>query len=224
MKDPYEILGVKPSSTTEEIKAAYKKLARKHHPDLNPGNKESESKFKEVAHAFDQIGTPESKGKFDRAETEEQKEQQYEDFAKEQSRKRGPYYHETQQGQSRYSTQFESGFEDEIFSSLFGKGRKGRSDDSINIPGEDELYQLEVDFHEAALGVEKVLTLSNGKKLQVQIPAGIQSGQKLKFKGQGRAGIGSGSAGDAYIQIAVRASDQFKREGKDIISEVPIGF
>ncbi len=216
MKDPYLILSVSKSSGPDEIKVAYKKLARKYHPDLNPGNKIAEEKFKEVAHAFDLIGTAEAKAKFDRGETDEQKQQQYDDHVKNQGRNRGPSYSETQDQGGRYSHEYASGMDDDIFSSIFG-----RKKDS---PGEDEIYQLEIDFLESVLGAQKTLTLPNGKKLQVQIPAGISTGMKLKFKGQGRPGRGSGSPGNAYIQINVKPSEQFKRDGNDIISEVPISF
>lgn len=216
MKDPYLILNISKSSGLDEIKVAYKKLARKYHPDLNPGNKEAEDKFKEIAHAFDLIGTAEAKAKFDRGETDEQKQHQYDEHMKNQGKNRGPTYSETQDQGGRYSHEYASGMDDDIFSAFFN-----RKKDS---PGEDEIYQLEIDFLESVLGTQKTLNLPNGKKLQVQIPAGISTGMKLKFKGQGRPGRGSGAPGNAYIQINVKPSEHFKREGNDILSEVPVSF
>jgi len=201
MMNPYTTLNVAEKATQEEIKAAYKKLAKKNHPDLNPGNKAAEAKFKEIVNAYELIGTPEARAKFDRGETEEQQ------FQNQRSR---PSYEDTQKTSGRYSSRYH-GFDEDIFS-------------SFNFPGEDELYHLEVDFEEAALGGEKIITLPNGKKLQVKIPVGIQDGQKLKFKGQGGAGIGSGPNGDVYVQISIRPSKQFRREGRDILSEVPVSF
>lgn len=224
MSDPYKTLGVVKTSSLEEIKAAYKKLARKYHPDLNPGKKESEEKFKEVAHAFDLIGTSEAKAKFDSGETDEQKQKQYDEFVKNKGKSRGSTYQETQDQGGRYSYEYAAGMDDDIFSSFFGKSKGHQNGSGLNFPGEDELYHLEIDFLESAVGVEKTLTLPNGKKLQVQIPGGITSGQKLKFKGQGKPGIGTGAHGDVFIQINVKPSEHFKREGKDIISEVPISF
>lgn len=92
MNDPYLILGVGKTADLEEIKAAYKKLARKYHPDLNPGKKESEEKLKEVAHAFDLIGTVEARSKFDSGETDEHKRKQYDEFVKSQGKRHGPTY------------------------------------------------------------------------------------------------------------------------------------
>lgn len=224
MKDPYQILGIVKSSTLEDIKAAYKKLARKYHPDLNPGNKESEEKFKEVSHAFDLIGTADAKTKFDRGETDQQKQHQYDEFVKNQGKRNGPFYHETQDQGGRYTYEYASGMDDDIFSAFFNKKRNQGRSDGLDIPGEDELYQLEINFHESAVGVQKDLTLPNGKKLQVKIPAGITTGKKLKFKGLGKPGIGRGLPGDVYIQINVKPSETFKREGNDILSEVPVSL
>lgn len=212
MNDPYKILGVAKTASLEDIKAAYKKLARKYHPDLNPGKKESEERFKEVAHAYDLIGTAAAKAKFDAGETDEQK------------RSRGPTYRETQDSGGRYTTDYAAGMDEDIFSAFFARNRSQPRGSGFNNPGEDEVYQLEVDFHEAAVGAEKYLTLPNGKKLQVQIPGGITSGKKLKFKGQGQPGIGTGLQGDLYIQIIVKPSEKFSLEGKDIVSEVSVSF
>lgn len=213
MIDPYKILGVQKSSSLDEIKASYKKMARAYHPDLNPGKKDFEDKFKEVAHAFSLIGNAEAKAKYDSGETDGQ-EHEY----------RGSSYKETQDQGGRYSSEYAQGMDDDIFSSFFGRNKSRQYGTGISYPGDDELYHLEIDVQESAIGIEKTLTLPNGKKLQVQIPAGISSGQKLKFRGQGRPGIGTGPPGDAFIQINVKPSQQFKREGKDIISEVPISF
>lgn len=226
MTDPYAALGLAAGASLDEIKKAYRKLAKKYHPDLNPGNKEAETKFKEASHAFDLIGTPEAKAKWDRGETDQQKQQQYEDYTRS-GRRQGPRYGQTQGGGGRYSYSFgEEMGDDDIFSSFFGGGRRGGGSPggNFNIPGNDETYKLEVDFKDAALGGETLITLPNGKKLQVKIPAGIQEGQKLKFKGLGGQGIGQGPPGDAYIEIQIRSSDKFKREGKDILSEVPISI
>ena len=204
MKDPYVILGVSKTATLVEIKAAYRKLAKKYHPDLNPGNKEFEAKFKEISHSFDLIGTEEARSKYDQGETDEQLRDQHEKRQK----KQGPYYHHTQDNDSRYSSAFGGGMDDDLFANIFGRRENAK---------QDEQYNLEVDFKDAALGTEKTITLPTGKKLQVKIPAGINEGQKLKFKDLGKNG-------DAYVAISIKPSDKFKREGKDIFSEVPVSF
>lgn len=206
MKDPYVILGVSKTATLAEIKAAYRKLAKKYHPDLNPGNKDFEAKFKEMSHAFDLVGTEEARAKFDRGETDDQMHQRQDQRKK----KQGPFYHHTQDNSSRYSSAFGEGIDEELFANIFGARERANAK-------QDEHYNLEVDFKEAALGTEKTITLPTGKKLQIKIPAGIQEGQKLKFKDMAQAG-------DAYIQISIKPSEKFKREGKDIFSEVPVSF
>lgn len=222
MIDPYAILGVSKSSSLEDIKKAYKKKARAYHPDLNPGNKEAENKFKSVTHAFDLIGTREAKEKFDSGETDEQKQHMYEEYIKKQGeRKQRPFYHETQGQSARYSSSFGEGFDDDIFSQIFG--RRGKTQ-GLDLPGEDAHYHLEIDFLEAAKGTEKRITLPNGKNLMVKIPAGINTGQKLKFARQGGPGIGNGPSGDAFVEITVRPHELFKREGRDILSELPVSF
>jgi len=211
MSDPYQILGVPKTAAQEDIKKSYRKLAKKYHPDLNPGNKEAEKKFKEVSHAFDQIGTDEARAKFDRGEEFEQQNQ----------RRGGPSFYDTQHEGGRYSYSFgdEMGGAD-FFENLFGGARHR----DINFPGEDINYKMDVDFREAALGAEKVITLADGKNLRVKIPAGIDSGKKLRFKGKGHPGVGQGAAGDAYVEINVKPLEGFTRKGKDILSELPISF
>ncbi|OFZ16625.1 MAG: hypothetical protein A2X86_14395 [Bdellovibrionales bacterium GWA2_49_15] len=219
MIDPYKILGVSKEATIDEIKKAYRKLAKKLHPDLNPG-KDSERKFKDIAHAYDLIGTAEAKSKFDRGETDEQRQQEYEESMRANTRRaKRPSYHQTQQNTGRYSNVFDSDFNtQDIFEQFFGRAQE------TSKPGEDELYNLEIDFKEAALGSEKVITLPRGKKIKVQIPAGIEDGQKLRFKGLGGPGINNGPSGDAYVQISVKKLSGFTRAGQDILTTVPVSI
>lgn len=212
MFDPYAILGVSKDASQEEIKKKYRKLAKKYHPDLNPGNKEAEKKFKEVSHAFDLIGTSEARAKFDRGETDEQMQQKYEEFS--QGRKNRSTFYNTQQDGGRYSYSFadDLGGED-FFENLFGKSRGRRQK-----KGEDLTYKMEIDFKEAALGGERKITLPNGKNLQLKIPAGIEEGKKLRFKGLGEDG------GDVYIEISIKPLLGFKRIGNDIEVELPVSF
>jgi DnaJ-class molecular chaperone len=224
MEDPYKVLGVSKNATLAEIKKAYRSFAKKHHPDLNPGNKEAEAKFKAVSHAFDLIGTEESKAKFDRGETDDQQRHAYEEAMKGQRARQKSYYN-TQQDTGRYSDQFSEAFDTEgLFDQLFGGRGSGRTRHANHQAGEDQLYQLEVDFKEAALGTTKVITLPTGKRLEVKIPAGIEEGKKLKFKGLGGAAHGKGAAGDAYVQISIKPSEIFRRDGQDIHSEIPVSF
>ncbi|HXH76213.1 MAG TPA: J domain-containing protein [Bacteriovoracaceae bacterium] len=220
MTDPYTALGVSKNASQEEIKKAYRKLAKKYHPDFNPGNKEAESKFKAAQHAFDVIGNPEARAKWDRGETDEQQQEKYEEYQK--SGHRRPYYYDTQDQGGRYSFNFgEEMGEDDIFESIFGSGL-GRGRQASAGPAEN--YQMEVDFREAALGGEKVITLPPGKTLQIKIPPGIEEGKKLKFKGMGSPGRRGGPPGDVFVEVKVRPLPGFKRTGPDLETEVNISL
>jgi DnaJ-class molecular chaperone len=220
MVDPYQVLGLSNTADQETIKKSYRKLAKKYHPDLNPGNKEAEKKFKEVTHAFDLIGTPEARAKFDRGETEDQQREQYEEYMKG-GRGRPSYYNSQHDGGGRYTYSFgDDVHADDLFENIFGGfGRR-----SHQLPGEDIIYKMKVDFRDAALGGTKIITLPEGKNLEVKIPAGIESGKKLRFKGLGKPGLNGGASGDLYIEIEVNPLEGFLREGLDIITEVPVSF
>ncbi len=220
MIDPYATLGVSKGASLEEIKSAYKKLARKYHPDLNLGNHDAEKKFKEVAHSFDLIGTKDARQKFDHGETDEQKQHSYDAYRRQGSTRQRPFYHQSQSDRGRYASNFNDEYED-LFSNIFGGQARP---EGAGFPGQDAQFQLEIDFLEAARGGEKVILLPNGKKLQVRIPPGIQEGQKLKFSGLGGPGVGRGQAGDAYVEIKIRPSPEFRREGQDIYSDVPVSL
>ena len=225
MTDPYKVLGVSKTSSIDDIKKSYRKLAKKFHPDLNPGNKEAEKRFKEISHSFDLIGTAENKAKFDRGETDEQQQKQYDEFTKKQGRRKGAF-HQSQRDGGRYAHSFGENFGgSDFFENLFGHGRRDKNEDEdFNFAGEDLNYKMEVEFRDAALGGKQNITLPNGKTLEVTIPAGIDSGKRLRFKGLGGPGIGSGSVGDVYIEIEVKALLGFKRSGRDLEVEVPISF
>ncbi|MEO5970784.1 MAG: J domain-containing protein [Bdellovibrionia bacterium] len=229
MKDPYQTLGLTKQATQEDIKNAYRAMAKKYHPDLNPGNKEAEKKFKDVAAAYELLGTPESRGKFDRGETPEQmqeQQQQYQQQARS-SQRTGPFYYNTQQDGGRYSHSFgeDVGMGD-IFENLFRQtGRRGPSrPQGGDIPGEDQLYQMEVDFKDSILGADREITLPTGKKLQIKIPPGIDTGKRLRFRGQGGPSAGKGPSGDAYIEVTVRPLAGFRRIDNNVESDLPISF
>ncbi|MBF0315417.1 MAG: J domain-containing protein [Oligoflexia bacterium] len=188
MKDPYVVLGVSKSSTQDEIRKAYHNQAKKYHPDLNPGNKNAEAKFKELSLAYEQIGSEEERIKYDQGETvKEAHQKQYQE--------RSSFFHKTQEGGGRYSFFFDQELEDR-----------------------DEFYQMSIDFKDAILGAEREITLPHGKRLLVKIPAGVESGSKLRFKNQGSSG------GDAYVEVTVRPLVGFKRIGNNIETEVAVSF
>jgi DnaJ-class molecular chaperone len=215
MRDPYSVLGVARTASADEIKQAYRKLAKKLHPDLNPGNKKAEASFKEATAAYDLLGDPEKKGRFDRGEI---------DASGAERQREQPFYKayaEAEEG-ARYR-RFEgdeSPFADDLFADLFGSGNR----QSFRARGADVTYSLEADFLEAVNGVTRRVSLSDGKTLDVTIPAGTEDGQTLRLKGQGQPGIGGGPAGDAFIQVQLRPHPFFTRVGNDIHVELPVSL
>jgi DnaJ-class molecular chaperone len=210
MFDPYKTLGVSPTATDKEIKHAYRKLAKQYHPDVNLGKHDAESKFKDISAAYKLIETEEMREKY--------KQGQFADGAQEQAGRAGPFYRETQTTGSRYSRAHAEDFQD-IFSSFFGGREQGGS---AGIPGEDYSFTLEIDLQEAVQGVEKKISLQPGKTIELKIPPGVDTGTKLRLKGQGGPGFGKGQPGDAYVEIKLRPSKVFCREGANLLIEVPV--
>jgi DnaJ-class molecular chaperone len=210
--DPYTVLGVKRDASQADIQKAYRRLAKKLHPDLNPGNKKAEEQFKDVATAYDLLADAAKRARFDRGEIdatgqERPAQQFYRDYA----------------GGGEHAYSSDAGFQDfagaeDIISEIFG--RQGRS--NVRRRGSDVQYHLALDFLDAINGGQQQLTLPNGSSLDVTIPPGIRSGQVLRLRGKGRPGLNGGPAGDALIEIEVRPHPVFKRKGNDIHVEQPI--
>jgi DnaJ-class molecular chaperone len=217
--DPYSVLGVQRSASTDDIAKAYRKLAKKWHPDLNPGDKAAEEKFKQVAGANDILSDPEKRGRFDRGEID----------ASGQERPQQHYYREYAGGEDGGRYRSTAGFEDigafsDLFGDVFSRRGGGRGGQRFSARGSDAHYRLEIDFLEAVNGAKKRITLPDGGTLDVTLPAGAVDGQVLRLKGKGGPGMGEGGAGDALVEITVRPHPAFKREGNDIVVEVPITF
>jgi DnaJ-class molecular chaperone len=216
MKDPYETLGVTRSATDKEIKDAFKKLARKFHPDLHPDDKEAEAKFKDISAANDLLKDKEKRRRFDVGEidasgAERPQERFYRDFAD------GPAYasHAAQDG-------FANNEELEEFLARAFAGGKGRSQGTFRARGHDVSYVLPVGFLDVANGAARTITLPEGKTLQVTIPEGAEDRQMLRLKEQGMPGFGGGLAGDAYVELHVEPHPFFRRKDDNIHVEVPI--
>jgi DnaJ-class molecular chaperone len=217
MTDPYKVLGVNPSASDEEIKRAYRKLAKKLHPDLNPGNKRVESQFKETTAAYDFLSDPDKRRKFDRGEIDENG--QPRGFRSSSSRPSGG----AQQQQRRprgFGYEEDGDFSEDLFGDFFGFGKGGG--ETIKLRGADVSYQVRVPFLEAVLGTKQRLQLADGKTLEVQLPPGTDTGQTLRLKGQGLPGRGGASAGDAFVEVTVEPHPVFTRDGDDILVELPI--
>ncbi|MCF8467817.1 MAG: DnaJ domain-containing protein [Sneathiella sp.] len=220
-ENPYDLLGVKANAPDKEIKAAYRKLAKELHPDLNPGDAKAEERFKAISSAYSLLSDKEQRARFDRGEIdasgkEKPQQQYYRSYAD-----AGPETH-------YYSSEGFSDFGDEsdLFSELFRRAQAGGKADgrSAHGPrrGEDVRYQLKVDFLDAVLGAKKRIMMPDRSALDITVPAGIRDGQTIRLKGKGSPGFNKGPNGDAYVKIEVAPHRIFKREGHDILLDVPI--
>ncbi|HVM78566.1 MAG TPA: J domain-containing protein [Stellaceae bacterium] len=208
MKDPYTVLGVPRTASPDDLKKSYRRLAKKLHPDLNPGNKATEQQFKEVTAAYELLADPEKRARFDRGEI---------DAAGNETAPRG-FAH----ARGQRSRGAPEGFSvEDILSEILGRGFGGGGG-PFRRRGADTHHRLRISFLDAALGGKKRITLPDGRSLDLAIPAGIENGQTLRLKGQGEPGHGSGGEGDAYIEIEVEPHPHFERKGRDIHIELPV--
>jgi DnaJ-class molecular chaperone len=226
MRDPYQVLGVGKTASADQIKAAYRKLAKTLHPDLNPGNKKVEERFKEVSAAYDMLSDLEKKRRYDAGEidasgAERPQHAYYRTYA---DGRRGGKYRE-QMGAEGF------GFED-LINDLFrgtgagmgpgGMGGRGRGPGGRAPGGQDVAYTLNVPFLDAVNGGTMRLTLASGKTLDVTIPVNAKDGEVMRLKGQGAAAMPGGPMGDALVTLSIEAHAHFRREGDDVVLEVPV--
>ena len=218
--DPYQVLGVSKNASQDEIQQAYRKLAKKHHPDLNPGNKKAEERFKDIGTAHDILGDPEKRARFDRGEidasgTERPQRRYYREYAD-----AGP-----EGGAAGYASN--QGFADfgdaeDVFAEFFRRGGGGRG--TMRMRGGDISYKLEVDFLDAVNGAVRQLKLPDGSEIKVTIPPGTRDGQILRLNGKGQPGINGGAPGDALIEVSVAPHRVFTRKGDDIYADLAISL
>lgn len=213
MSDPYQILGLTRDASEKDIRTAYRKLAKQHHPDLNPGNAKAEERFKQISVANELLSDPEKRGKYDRGEIDESGHEQA---------PRSSYrsYADGTEGRRYNGGEDSSGGwnpEDleEMFGSMFGAGRRGGG-----AKARDEHYRFNAGFLDAVNGATSRMTLPDGRVLDVRIPAGTKDGDVLRLRGQG-GGKGD-PAGDALITISVAPHEFFQRDGQDIRLVLPI--
>lgn len=233
-KNLYHILGVSKDASETEVKAAYRKLARKYHPDVNKDNKEAADKFKEVSCAYDVLGSKEKRQKYDNNEIDADGKPTGFGAGFGGNSGGGSYYNSATGG-NPFGGGFQGGggnfdfssiFGEDIFSQFSGGGsNRGGFGGASRRPrkGEDINYTMRVDFLSAAEGAEKPVNI-NGKTINVKIPSGTVDGQTLRLKGLGEASYNGGSSGDVLITLNVDKHAYFNAEGLDIYVELPISF
>lgn len=211
--DYYKVLGVKKSASAKDIKSAYRKLARKYHPDLNPDNKEAETKFKEINEANEVLSDPENRKKYDKYGKDWKHSEAFEKAQQQQSHGRP--------GQQGFSG---GGFSEhdfsDFFESMFGGARasSGRGG-SVKFKGPDFNAELHLDLKDVYESRKQVLTIDN-KKIRLTIPAGVENGQVIKINGKGGKGVNGGPNGDLYIKFIINNHSMFKRVGNDLHADV----
>lgn len=227
-KDLYQILGVSKTATEAEIKSAYRKLARKYHPDLNKDDANAAEKFKEISNAYDIIGNTEKRKKYDNNEIDaEGKPTGFgAGFGGAGGNPFGGGFRASGNGfGGAEGFDFSSIFDSDFFSQFTGGAQAGGNPfggrRNTARKGQDIAYNMRVSFLEAANGVEKKVNLG-GKSVNVKIPAGMQNGQTLRLKGLGYAGTNGGAAGDALITVNVEEHPYFKNDGLNVLLDLPI--
>ncbi len=232
MRDPYQTLGVPRSASQDEIKSAYRKLAKKFHPDLNPGKPEVERQFKEISSAYDIVGDADKRARFDKGEIDASGNEQ-----RSAGGGGGGFWRNARSGAGARGNANNAGADpfagspfgagDDIFDEFIRQATKGaaggrkRSGPRVERGG-DVTYQLKLDFLEAAAGIKKRVTFPDGKAIDITIAPGTEDGSKLRLKGQGRPGAGGAEAGDAYVEIQVAPHAFFERKGSDIYLDLPV--
>jgi len=224
VKDPYSVLGVAKTASAEEIKKTYRKLAKKLHPDMNPGDKKAEERFKEVSGAFEVIGDPKKRALFDefgeistRPGFDEAKAREFQRQAAE-----GAFGGFRGGG---FSGGFDPADVESMFGDLFGGGRGRRRRGPVPTPGDDVEAAIEVDLRDAVLGAEREINFSrNGEpvRLKVKIPPGVETGSRVRLPRQGGPGEMGGEPGDLYLRITVREHPTVRVQGRDLLLDLPI--
>jgi DnaJ-class molecular chaperone len=213
-QDPYSELGVSRTASPDDVRKAFRKLAKDLHPDRNPGDKAAEDRFKRVSAAFDIVGDPEKRARYDRGEIDAD------------GREAAPSGFRGAGGGSPFGAGGGAGFEgvdlDEILGGMFSnRARGGRN---FAMRGSDVQARLEIELEEAIAGATRRVSFSDGRMLDVTIPKGAADGQVLRLRGQGYPGRGGGPAGDAMIELALRPHPIFRQEGADLHMDLPVSI
>lgn len=212
--DYYKVLGVDKNASADDIKKAYRKLARKLHPDLNPNDKEAHKKFQQLNEANEVLSDPEKRKKYDQYGKDWQHAEQFEKARQSQQQQYGG------QWEQPFTGDFSGGDFSDFFESLFGN-RTGNGRRQTKFRGEDYNAELQLNLTDVYKTHQQTFTV-NGKNIRITIPAGVENGQKIKIKGHGGPGINGSPQGDLYISFNINNNTKFKRIGNDLYTTADI--
>lgn len=212
--DYYKLLGVDKTATTKDIKNAYRKLARKYHPDLNPNDKDAKRNFQQINEANEVLSDPEKRRKYDQYGQDWQHAEEFEKAKQQRHSSSGTY------GQ-RFSGSQDGGDFSEFFESMFGRSAGGGRSRQVKYRGEDLNAELHLSLLDAYKTHKQTLTV-NGKNIRITIPAGIENGQTIKIQGHGGQGINGGPNGDLYITFSIANHPGIKRLGNNLYATIDL--
>ncbi len=212
--DYYKVLGVDKNATQEDIKKAYRRLARKYHPDLNPNDKNAKANFQQINEANEVLSDPEKRKKYDQYGQNWQHAEQFEKEQQSQEQSTASY------GRGYTGKEFDGDFSD-FFESLFGKATRSGANRQMKFRGQDYSTELHLNFTDAFKTHKQTLTV-NGKNIRITIPAGIENGQTIKIAGHGGQGINGGPNGDLYITFSISNHPKYKRLENDLYTTVDL--
>lgn len=224
--DYYSILGVSKTATADEIKKAYRKLARKYHPDVNPNDEEAKRKFQQINEANEVLGNPDNRKKYDEYGENWKHAEEYEKARQEQA-KRGGFADYSNfgggYGGGSYSFSSEDGEFSDFFESIFGNRTRSGGYQTRQFRGQDYTAEMHLTLQDIYTSHKREIAINN-KKLRITVPAGVADGQVIKLNGQGGSGSNGGPNGDLYITFIIAEDPHFKRVGDDLYSTVSINL